>query len=641
MSDIPSRTVVYQYGCPHRADLDKDGMTQLWLANRLWNALVEIEHGHEDAKAAIWRRDSACAAAMDLLAACDAEAEAIAGRARGDRQEDRTTVPRDERAAAFAGVKARRRDAKTALGAARAAALPGLAALLAEARQARDDAVRDTYGPFTAGMGLGWATWNDIAGRRLTAARKKVAADREAGHPARLRFSRFDGTGTLTVQVMRKLGVTEADRRQVEAMRESGMTAARIAEATGRTVQAAARMTLHEACRPCEGTGFRGGAPCPQCEGEGRRVRRDVTGDPPRTIPALNSGGHPKSGTLRLAPWQDPAGGRRPKGTERHGTLSLAIGRARGLGPLPLEIPVVLDRWIPADADITEVKVTRGRTGTHARLSVAVVCQAPAPVPVTEGPAIAVRLSWKSAGDGWLTVAHAGSPVPLPPLPASLAGIVRLAGTGLSAEVLYSAEWRTLLDRDDAIRSVRDGNLDAIRDRAVAAMKASPALCEAIAARRAEAWQAVAREGDPPEITAAGVSRWRSHERMRWLARDWPPGDPLAGPLEEWRKRDCHLHDYEAHERAQVLGRRKDAYRCAAAWLCTAAGSLVIDALELPALKEAPDAPGEDPEIARAGRRQMHSAAPGELREAILAAAAARGIPVTSVKRQKTGRKGR
>ena len=570
MATDGARTVVYRYGCPYWADLDEDGLTQLWLANRLWNALVEIEHAHEDAKAAIWRRDQACAAAMDDLAAIDAEAGVIAEQARADRQRDRTTVPREERSAVYGAVHARRKGAKAVLDAARDVAGPSLRDAFAGAKRDRSAAVKNLYGVFVQGGRLGWASFNDVTRRRFPLAVAKVAADREAGHPAQLRFSRFDGTGTLTVQVMRQAG------------------------------------------------------------------------DLPRTVPALNSGQHPRSGVMRLEPWQDPsAAGRRPGGAERHGTLNLAIGRSRALGPLRLEVPVVLDRWMPADADITEVKVTRRRTGGHARLSVAVVCQVPVPVPVAEGPAVAVRLSWKSAGDGWLTVAHIGSAVPLPPVPDSLAGIVRVSPGGCSAEVLHSPEWRRLLARDDAIRSVRDENMDVIRDAAAEAMKASPELCEAITGRRAAAWRAAARDGEPPEVTAAHVARWRSPRRMAWLARDWPPGDPLAGPLEQWRARDAHLHDFEAHERAQVLARRKDAWRCVAAWLCSSAGSLVVDGLGLAGIKEAPDAPDEDPEMARAGRRQMHSAAPGEFREAVLAAAKARGADVTEVKRaRKRGKDG-
>jgi hypothetical protein len=545
-------------------------MTQLWLASRLWNALVEIEHAHEDAKAEIWRSDPACAAAMDALAACDADMQAVAEQARADRSRDRTTVPRQDRSAAHAEAAARRREAKAGLDSARAAAIGSLRPAFTGAKATRNAAVKAQYRQFAQERGLGWGTHNDVVRRRFPLAVKAVERERKAGHPAALRFARFGGTGTLTVQVMHAAGV------------------------------------------------------------------------PPRTVPALNSGQHPRSGVLRVTPWQDPgAEGRRPKGAERHGTLRLTAGRSRAAGPLAVEIPVVLDRWIPAGADVLEVKVTRRRTGSHARLSVAVVCQVPEPEPVTSGPAVAVRLSWKSAGDGFVTVAHAGSPVPLPPAPASLAGVVRVAAGGLSAEILHSAGWRRLLGRDDAIRSVRDENLGAIRDAAAGAMKASPDLCAAIAERRARAWRGQGRDGDPPEVTAALVSRWRSHRRMGWLARDWPQDHPLAGPLEAWRARDRRLQDFEANERAQVLACRKDAWRCAAAWLCQEAGSLVIDAVELPALKEAQDAPGEDPHQARAGRRQMHSAAPGELREAILAAAASRGIPVTEVKRREGAAKER
>lgn len=540
--DVPLMRA-FAYGCPARADLDDAGIRQLRLANQLWNALVEAEHAHEDAKAAIWGRDPRVAAAQETLAAAQQAADEIRERIRASRQADRTTVPRDGDKSALAAASSARREAKTALDAARQAALPGLREAFGEAKKARAAAHKALYKTFVQEKGLGWGTHNDIVRRRFPAAVAKVEERRKSGLPAQLRYRRFDGTGTLTVQVQRQAG------------------------------------------------------------------------HPPRTVPALNSGRHPQSGVLALTPWQDMAG--RPKGAARHGTLTARIGRGRGFDPLRLEIPVVLDRYLPAGADVCEVKISRRVTGTHARLSVSVVCQVREPAPRGGHADVAVRLGWKSAGDGWTEVAHIGSSDPLPAPPAAIAAITRVSGDGLSADVLYPAEWRKLLERDAAIRSVRDQDLEPVRDKVTVALRQDAVLAESLG------------------VTAGEVSRWRAPRRFAVLARSWPAGHELAPVLEEWRRRDRHLYDYEAHERAQVTARRRDAWRCVAAWLCTAAAGVAVDGLDVAALKREPDVSREDPEQARRGRAQMHAAAPGELRAAVLAAAKARKIPVTVIRRRK------
>lgn len=211
--------------------------------------------------------------------------------------------------------------------------------------------------------------------------------------------------------------------------------------------------------------------------------------------------------------------------------------------------------------------------------------------------------------EGWLRIARIGSTGPLPLVPASLRGVARLT-TPTSAEVLYPAEWRRLLERDAAIRSVRDQNLDVLREQVSAALKNDDELVGALCA------------------TAGEVSRWRSPRRFAVLGGKCPPDHPLAQVLDEWRKRDRHLWDYEAHESDQVFARRRDAYRCVAAWLCGGASAVVLHDLDLAALKVVPDVDREDSPQGRRGRSQAQQAAPGELRAAIRAAAQARGISV-------------
>jgi hypothetical protein len=554
-----AESLAYQYGCPAWYDLPPQLVAgpwpaeagcegpqgppgQLLLASRLWNQLVEVQRAHEKQKAAIWASVPEVAAAQTAYDEAQTTLGECYARIRASRWADQTTVPRDDHRPALAGAKTASAAARTARDAARTKALPGLRMQFTAAKQARVDAIRALYGEFTA-MGLGWGTFNDIAkpaAGRFDRAVKKVDEARAQGHAAELHPRPFDGTGTLTVQVM-------------------------------------------------------GGA-----------------GVPPRTIPALNSGTHRRSGVMRLTPWADPSAGR-PKGKARHGTLTLTIGRSRDHGPLQVEIPVVVDRYMPADAEVREVKVTRFRQGARYRIRIAIVCTQPFHARPGNGGPVTVRLDWRAAGGGWAAVAHIASATPLPPVPQGASSIVRIAGDRMTADVLYHPAWRKLLGRDRDIQSTRDQNLNMLRDKIVTALQADPSLAAAVRA-------------DPAE-----VNQWQSPTGFAQIVARWPADHPLHDDLAAWRARDRHLLEFQAHESAQVLAARKDAYRCVAKWLSETASAIEIDGTMIAAARRAPPDDQEDPPARRGARRLIHDAAPGELRTAVLSAAARRGIPVTTM----------
>lgn len=551
----PLSTRVAAYGTPYWADPGPEVIAQLRMATQLWNKLVEIERAHEEAKDAIWLsvpavKDTA-AALEDARAALSAAKE----RMLAARSQDRTTIPRREDASHLAQLRDGAATCAKRLTAARKEASAALQPAFAAAKAERATAIKATYPDFVQGRGLGWGTYNDIVRRRFPAAVAKVEERRKAGLPAQLRFRRFDGTGTLTVQIQHQAGA------------------------------------------------------------------------PPRTLRALNSGVHPKSATLSMTPWRDPGEGR-PEGAERHGLLRLAAGRGRGHGPLRLELPVVLDRYMDAAADIAEVKLSRRATAGQYRWHVAIAYRLPAPGPRQSGVTLDVDFGWASGGtDVGLRVARVswGSQPPGPPPD----GIAPLVVMGDCIEIWMPAQWRHLAGRPDAIRADRDDLFNMIRDKASGVLSADAGVLAAVARSNAESWAAAGREGEPPAITAATVSRWRAPRRLAMLAGVWPQEHPLAADLEAWRRRDRHLHEFEAHERAQILSRRTDAYRKVAAWLAGSAREIVIKDIDVAAIRRVPDVGGEDTFEARGSRRQIHFAAPGELRAAIESAARARGVHLT------------
>lgn len=538
----------YRYGCPASADFDIVAMEQLRLANHLWNALVEIERGHEDAVAAIWATRPEVAEAQASVDAAAAEVTRITERIKAVRVRDQSTKPRREDRAELAAAKRTKKEAKARRGTLKTAALADLRPDFAKAKAERAAAIKAATRNFAA-RGLHWGTYNDVCRRRFPGAVSLVKEQRKRGEPAELRFHRFDGSGTLTAQVMWQ------------------------------------------------------------------------SGDPITTPALLASPDGKRRGAVSLSPWTDPEH-KRPRGAERHGELRVRIASGHHL-----TLPVVLHRMMPADAEVKEVKVTRRMIAGQSRVSVAIVCRLPAPEARTSGAVVDVDFGWASGGAGTgLRLARISSGLtPLPPPPAS---ITELVTGGDWHEVWVPAAWRDLAGRPDSIRAHRDELFNTARDAAVAALREDVGVSRAVNESREATWRDSGRAGAPPEVTAGVVTRWRSPGKLVNLARSWPGDHPLAAELEAWRSRDRHLWEFEAHERDQVLARRRDAYRKVAAWIAGAARLIVIKELDVAAVRRKPPVEQDDSHEARGGRRNAQFAAPGELRAVIEGAAKARGVRV-------------
>ncbi|HEX6873027.1 MAG TPA: hypothetical protein VF163_18165 [Micromonosporaceae bacterium] len=537
-SNWTGQVLVYRYGCPSSADLPEEGMRQLRLANNLRNELVAVEYRYREMVAAIWSGQSNVAEAEARLAQASAEVDALTVQAKRERIADQSTLGRDATKREMAAARAARREARDAVKAAKAADKAAAKPMLDEAHQARYDAI-STLRAEAVDAGLFWATANDVNQNHASAA-KLIAEAWKSGRAAQRRFRRWDGSGTITVQMIRQQGM------------------------------------------------------------------------PARTPQLLASGEGPYRNVVQLAPWMPdwPKG----RGPHRHGVLKARITK----GGAQIEIPVVLHRALPADADVAEVRITRTVVGGNARLSVALTARLPAPGPVNGGTPVGVVLGWASDGAGAVRVARLNTPYGvLTPPPEEFTrhpyANVLAFGEGF-VDVYAPAEWRVLLERDASIRSHRDDLLDELRPLIVDAL-AEPVLAETV------------------ETTAADVVRWRSPRRFVQLAYRWPQSHPLAAKLEAWRVRDAHLWQYESHERQQVTSRRRDAYRKVAAWICDQASEVLIDSPEVAALREVAPVGEEDRHEARAGRRQIQFAAPGDFRAAVEHAASRRGVPVINIRK--------
>lgn len=94
--------------------------------------------------------------------------------------------------------------------------------------------------------------------------------------------------------------------------------------------------------------------------------------------------------------------------------------------------------------------------------------------------------------------------------------------------------------------------------------------------------------------------------------------------------RDKHLWLWEANARQKALRRRREQYRVLASKLSDRFATLIIEKLDLAALKEIPS-PESDRESNPVSRSQLHATAPHELRSALISAFRMRAREVVEV----------
>lgn len=337
-------------------------------------------------------------------------------------------------------------------------------------------------------------------------------------------------------------------------------------------------------------------------------------GRPVRSPELIASGIGPYRNVFQLAPWISPENWPKGRGPHRRATLTLRIA---GQDAEPLVLPVYVSRPIPAEADITDVQVTRRFIGGKQRLSVALTLHVPKPEPRTTGDVVAMRLGWKSIQPGLVRVATVALPTgPLTtPIPKGIEHLIKVQD---GCHILHTNPfWLQHLEYYDQIRSERNQALDQIKAKTIAVLKDDPELEAKMAAE-------LGRE-------KLEVHRWRSPGRMARLVFAWPEDHPLKRQLEEWRRFDKRQWQIEAHGRDHVTAARRDAYRKMAAWICENSRQVVISGYNIAEMAQVPSVGNEDTEAMRAARANRQWAAPGDLRAAVINAAQRRGVEIVAV----------
>lgn len=552
---------------------------------------------------------------------------------------------------------------------------------------------------------LGWATFNKVLAQHKTAV-DRVRKARSAGRWARLRFHPFDGTGRVVVQLQREHGpdcrCPKCVQRELDAWRVREVAGELVVSrrATGRprhpevpeTAVAspadAAAMLAEAAGVPAAAIGLAAGgevappgepAYVPWTPVVDARALAELPGpkDPVRSPQLLASGGgkwrnvfqltlptvpggylsprefeqasalrRAASTPLRLpSARKDPAGRRAMLAQVNRDWQRLPEGVARmRIGDDLVELPVVVHRPLPPEADVTEVQLVVRRVADQMEMHLCLTVDLPAPPPPSSGPAVALHLGWRVLPDGSVRVATwaASEPVEVPELtvalrPGERALAVRTIDSGRTGEVIVPAAWLDRATNPHRIRGERDRAFGEVRDWLADWLDQHGVVLPRYQAQ--------------PEVPGWSLRQWRSADRFAALVgrllqdppelpgfvaevvprlRDWLHGTrDQAG--DRWRSRYC------AHESDQLIRRRDDLWRRVGAWLATLASQVRVDDVDVASLRRRPDESTTAGDLELPGlvmdavRARAQLAAPGGLRAAVEGAASVRGVPVAKV----------
>lgn len=540
------------YGTPHGWDLPEVAKHQLWLGHQLRNSLVEQYIAHQQRMAAIWRCFPTLVQAEEVVRMASANLAATEHQMRSHRMTDRSTRPRDQDKTVLIEQKKVLHAARQALRSEKERHYAAARDAMRQESNIFKQAKRDLYAKYVQQQGLYWATHNDVV-TSFDASLRLITKLHQQGRSAQPRFRRWTGEGTITAQLVR-------------AANQPARTPMLLASGTG---------SWANVCQLSPWVDPQ------QWESMTRSQQRAVTRVPDHQWCAME-------------PDQRRALG--------HGTLLFCIG-----GKQQIRIPVIIHRMLPAEADVTMVRVTRRLVAGKPKISVSVIARIPAPPVCPQGPAAAVHVGWRSLRRDGVRVGMIASTHRLPEVPQSLRQVVRPLDEH-HAEIRIDRGTLQVAGRPAAVRSRRDQMLDDLRQDIIEVANDFPL---------------------PAEYDIASIKQWRSPARFVRLLQTWPlQGAPqqLIQRMDAWQRQDRHLWEFECNERQQTAAHIRDVYRNVAVWISSWASLVVTDNWNIREVSRVPGLGEEDTLQVRMARAARQVVAPGSLRALIVEAARARGI---------------
>lgn len=316
----------------------------------------------------------------------------------------------------------------------------------------------------------------------------------------------------------------------------------------------------------------------------------------------LLSGGLPvdriwgESSMIQLNPvppeaWTSPVRGERRQRCKTAGRLRVGSVPGHPRQGLYVEFAVALHRPLPEGGIVRHASIVRRRVASHYQHYLTVTVEVPDAVSGTAGkPAAGLDLGWRLLPDG-VRVGYL------------------VDDCGREEDLRIPLRILDDLRKCDDIRSIRDQHFNAARRGLVAWLAEATGVPEWLreATRTLAHWRSPAR-------LAALTLRWRG---MAFAGDDWQ-----YEALDEWRRRDKHLWEYEANLRQQAIAGRREWFRQIAADLCRRYGKLVMEDFDVSEMAQQ--------ESEADGSVRQYSA-PGEFRLLLRQTAARAGVAVERV----------
>jgi len=272
--------------------------------------------------------------------------------------------------------------------------------------------------------------------------------------------------------------------------------------------------------------------------------------------------------------------------------VRLRVGSDDDRQPIWAEWPVVLHRALPKDGIIKWARARRKRVGTKFRWHLLITVETQERRESCGAGAVAVDIGWRQMHDG-IRVAYWRNE------------------RGQHGELRIEPEVTSGQAKADELQGLRKDKFN-------------------VAIAQLRAW--LGERTDLPDWLGEARPRmhsWKAERRLARLAVQWRnarfAGDePAFNAVEQWRKQDRHLYEWEANARRKALARRTDQYRRFAAMLARRHDHVILERFDLRVFAEKAPAESERVEVAQV-RYQRFAAAVSDLRLAVVQAFLARG----------------
>ncbi len=267
----------------------------------------------------------------------------------------------------------------------------------------------------------------------------------------------------------------------------------------------------------------------------------------------------------------------------RRTTAWLRVG-SDGRDPVWAAVPFTMHRLPPDDAVIKWVYLTRRRIGCQYEWSLCLVLSRSegwTKSDLANGGTVAVNCGWRRLEDGLRVAYWIGDD--------GQEGELRLGECDMS-------RWTKASD----LQGIRDTRFNAIVD-LLAGWKEQHDVPDWLAERTRymRQWRAIAK--------LASVA-------LFWRDNRFSGDDAIFAAMEEWRKKDKHLYEWEANQRRKAVAWRDDIYRNVAARLSRRYRTVVLDDTDWKKLAKTPEP--ESDKVNPAAFNRMVSA-PGRMSEVL------------------------